>query len=708
MQLLILLICLLGILLTQTLIGGARMVFAFPGYLLIAGAGILAVFIPFRKVHPGVRLPAVIATILLIGYVVIRSFSSPVEYLARADRFMVLAAVVVYLLTAHYLTSPSQRLWMVYGLLGFSLLHLAGGVLQFAWGDNFMLLATMPAGSPVPEIIRGADYGWRASGFYICPNHLAGLLETLAMLALARLCFGRAKALGRMLALYFAITALVGVALTGSRGGYLSTAAGMVALFALAIWTVKKLRSRKFWVTLSIVGAVALVLITGGVFAMMQSDLIRSRLDQLADTNNMRLLMWAAALKQFELSPIFGTGSGTYLYYGREFRSANVQNDPQHVHNDYLELLCEYGIVGVLLFAVFLSVHLFYGFKTLSSIVRKRLRPAKRIFSNELALLIGVIASVAALMVHSIVDFNCHVPGNVLYFAFLFGVLACPTSDPTLVSSPAPRASRSIRFVLPAISAMLAVLGAPLLRGEYHGEWARVHLRNQLCYRILAQTQAQAGWTASFENSGVLLPASGTELEWHDRYLHDHLLPESIRHAEAALETDKENPDLYYYLGEARHFLALASAEAGDKRMLFAAAGDAYAEGYRLFPSDGRLQSKLARAYDIVGIPGKAEELYVKALRGDPNLGNLYAAYGGHLWERRKLARAEAYFHRALQLDSKSTLARIGLREIARVRALAKDHAYVEEYGDPLESFDMELPTEEEEARGVVPRGLDQ
>ncbi len=708
MQLIILLICLAGILLTQTLIGGARLFFCIPGYLFIVVAGLLVALVPFRKIHPGVRLPAVIATIVMVGYIVARSFSSPVEYLARPDRLMVLAALVVYLLTACYLTSPMHRLGILYSLLAFSLLHFAGGVLQFARSDNFMLLSMMPAGSPIPEIFRGADYGWRASGFYVCPNHLAGLLESLALLAVARWCFGRFKSVGRVMTLYFALTALVGVAMTGSRGGYISISVGIVVLFALAIWAVKKLRSRKYWKTLCIVGVIVVSLLIGGLYAMTQSALIQNRIDLMADTGNMRLLMWAAAIKQFHLSPIFGTGSGTYLYFGRQFRSAFVQNDPQHAHNDYLELLCEYGVVGMVIVAVFVAIHLYYGFRTISTIVRKRLRPAKRVFSNELALLIGVMAAIAALLIHSIVDFNCHVPGNVLYFAFLFGILACPTADLKAVSKPAPAASRSIRFVLPAISIVLAVLAAPLLRAEYHTEWARVNLRNQLAFRTLAQTHAQAAWAAPLCLTGLPLPAAGVELHWLEQYMDKHLMPAVIRHAEKGLETEKANPDLFYYLGEARHFLALSAPESADKRMMFAAAGDAYAEGLRLFPQDARLQMRLARAYDNVRLLDKAEELYVKALAADPNLGNLYAYYGSHLWLRGKLVRAEAYFRHALKFGGGNSIASGGLREISRIRALAANKAFVEEHGDPLERFDLEPPTPEDEARGVTLPDLDQ
>ena len=73
--------------------------------------------------------------------------------------------------------------------------------------------------------------------------------------------------------------------------------------------------------------------------------------------------LWAAAIPQFELAPAFGTGAATYLYYGRMFRDPQVQNDPIRSHNDYLELLAEYGLAGVAGLLLFLGAHLWLGWK---------------------------------------------------------------------------------------------------------------------------------------------------------------------------------------------------------------------------------------------------------------------------------------------------------------------------------------------------------
>src|SRR5258707_4186229 len=124
-----------------------------------------------------------VTALALAGWVVGRSLCSPVDYLARADLFMVLAALLVYLLTVMCFTDTKVRLVMVTVLLVAALAHVVIGAIQFKQANDFMLL---------PGIMR-PSYQWRASGFYICPNHLAGLLEMMAMLALGQAFCGNSR-----------------------------------------------------------------------------------------------------------------------------------------------------------------------------------------------------------------------------------------------------------------------------------------------------------------------------------------------------------------------------------------------------------------------------------------------------------------------------------------------------------------------------------
>ena len=75
------------------------------------------------------------------------------------------------------------------------------GAIQFFKGQNFMPFDLLPR----------SDYGTRASGFYGCPNHLAGFLEIALLIALGLAFWGRWKLMGRMIAGYAALVCAAGL-----------------------------------------------------------------------------------------------------------------------------------------------------------------------------------------------------------------------------------------------------------------------------------------------------------------------------------------------------------------------------------------------------------------------------------------------------------------------------------------------------------------
>ena len=83
--------------------------------------------------------------------------------------------------------------------------------------------------------LQRADYGHRASGFYVCPNHLAGVLEVLGIIGLSITCWSRWPVWSKLLIGYLVCVCYAGVALTGSRGGYLSVAASLIVFAILSL-----------------------------------------------------------------------------------------------------------------------------------------------------------------------------------------------------------------------------------------------------------------------------------------------------------------------------------------------------------------------------------------------------------------------------------------------------------------------------------------
>jgi tetratricopeptide (TPR) repeat protein len=317
--------------------------------------------------------------------------------------------------------------------------------------------------------------------------------------------------------------------------------------------------------------------------------------------------MWKGALEQFHLQPFMGTGSGTLLYFARQFRSPQVQNDPMHAHEDYLELLAEYGIIGAALCGVFLLVHWWSGLAGLRRIVARQILPGTPSLSHDLALVVGALSAIGALLFHSLLDFNMHIPANALFVAVLFGMLATPESEnPPEVEAPS-RPAGGWRWLLGALALVLLGVSLRFWPGEIFAEKARVALRDDRNADALAFAQRGIAW-------------------------------------------DRQNPNLYNYLGEARHFLTLTAPDPAAANALHEAAITAFADGLKLFPQDTASLLEQAQDFDLLGRFPEAEENFQKLFHDDPMFGNVYAYYGLHWRLQRRMITAERCFRLAQQL----------------------------------------------------------
>jgi O-antigen ligase len=586
----------LGLVAVQALIGGVKLVFSLPGYIILALGVLAAAFLSRRPLRPPVV--CALATVALAGWIVARALTSPVPYLARTDLLMVLAAAAVYLVTVIQFRDERSRWVLSAILLIFALFQVFVGARQFKNADDFMCL---------PGIFR-PSYEWRASGFYICPNHLAGLLEMIGLLSLGVAFWSNRRPAVRVLAAFCALGWFGGVGITGSRGGYLSVIFGLGVFAVLSLYVVWQMKRGGFFVTLAGLLFGATVIIGGGFLFMSQSASLSERMAKIYDPTNMRVFIWRGALEQYHLQPVTGTGSGTTLYLARQFRAPEVQNDPQHAHDDYLELLAEYGVIGAALAGVFLLVHLGSGLAGVRRIVIEQIRPGTPGSSNDLALTIGALSAIGALLFHSVLDFNMHIPGNALVVAFLCGILAAPVStENVLEPEKTERPAGLWRWSMAALALVLLGLSARFWPSEIFAEKARMALRDD-------------------RNS------------------------EALTFARKGIAWEKHNPFLYGYLGEALHFLTLTAPNPAAAESLHDDALQAYAQGLKIYPHDTGLLLKEAQVLDVMRRYPEAEQVYEQLLQLDPMFGTIYAYYGLHWQLQRHILTAERCYRVADKL----------------------------------------------------------
>ena len=596
--------------------GGSSLLFSLPSYGILSLLGLLSVS-SFRRPQVPANLYCLLGTAVFFGYILARILTSEVEYLTRHDLFSVLAALIVYLVMALYLTSPKQRLWLLLGLLMLGLLNIGLGTVQYFRREHFALFRFVQAG----------EYGPRATGLYVCPDHLAGFLEVVGLMGLSAACWGRWPHWLKVSTGYVSLVCLFGVFLTGSRGGYLSAAGGFLVFGALSLKTLQTGMNVRKWLVIGCT-VLALGMLAAGMTYFMSGQLtLKSRWVNLREKGGDRLSMWESAVKEFKLNPVLGTGSGSYLYYQRQFRKSSEWADAIYVHNDYLHLLAEYGLIGFAGFLLFFGAHVLNGLKSFRWFIGERLNSLGRIRSDTLALNIGALSALSTYVIHSMFDFNLHIPANALLMAIVFGFLANPGVETPFRSDHYERTSRSWRLALPALAIWLAWAGLPTLPAEYFAKQAR---------------------------------AAATHEDFTG----------SLKAASRGIYYDKKNPYLYLYSGEALFGIGEAAATPVAAEMAFRTAARAYTNGLALFRRDRYLLLGMGWSLDGLKRFDEAEPYFLEVMALEPNSAQIRAYYAVHLHAAGKWDEAEAEYKKSNALYG-NWASNLGLERLAKDRKAA-------------------------------------
>ena len=245
--------------------------------------------------------------------------------------------------------------------------------------------------------------------------------------------------------------------LTFSRGGMLGLFGALVAVAALLFWGRRKWKRGRIG-SVKAVASVVLVLAaillaaqtgnTAGTdgpveqqgpkahqalqeqgFWLTTKDLLRTA------TLEHRLGYWRVGLRMVKDHPATGVGLGNFSTAYPMYQILGT-GDVKQAHNDYLQVLCETGVLGGALFAAFWAYFVLWGARR---ILREE-RPAAR------WMLAGLFAGVLAFLLHSVVDFNFYNPGLATFGFLLAGLFySLATCDET---APRPPSRSGIRHQL--------------------------------------------------------------------------------------------------------------------------------------------------------------------------------------------------------------------------------------------------------------------
>ena len=320
------------------------------------------------------------------------------------------AWALAFLLTL-LLVDSRKRLWWIGGaFVASGLVQAIFGGLMHLGGENMLVMDTLVA------------HASQASGFYVNRNHLAGLLEmTLAVgvgLMIAQL-DDRPSRGWKQLAVdllqavltykaalrVLLVVMVVALVMTRSRMG--NTAFFISLLVAGAIGLVLSRRATRSTVILIASLIVIDIFIIGAWFGVEKTV---ERIEQTTSQDVQERVDPAIyAVNMLRDYPVIGTGGGTFYNAYPQYRGADILPYYDHVHNDYMQLATETGIVGLALLGAIVLLSFFAAVLALS----RRHDPLAR------GVAFGVVMGVSAIAIHSTVDFNLQIPAN----AFLFSVL---------------------------------------------------------------------------------------------------------------------------------------------------------------------------------------------------------------------------------------------------------------------------------------------
>ncbi len=386
-----------------------------------------------------------------MAYATVRAALAPVHMDAERSLLLFVTPLMIAGCVLHAFT-PTQRVALyvvtmvnlgalgVYGILN----HLLNGSRHVLWAAGF------------PQYYTDG----RASGSYYCPDHFSGIMELACAAGLGFVFTRRLRGGYRLAALALCGLAAVGVVLSKSRGGGLTLV--LLALSAL-VWGFNQWPAGVRWLNrFSLAAAMAIVVTvvwnTPSQYMLRFKEhfnwpelrdagprqLLRGALTRWGETP--RGLMSAASLRAWRTAPVFGVGPGMHRNVWPQFAATpdgsreeglwpsqlNNHFHSYEAHNDWIQLLEEYGIVGAVLFLIAAGA-------VTTALLRRLRREGSRRSSRRSSdrapdshpFVLGGLFALVAMAFHSLGDFNLQLPATTWVLAVLIAVPLAGTLDPT-------------------------------------------------------------------------------------------------------------------------------------------------------------------------------------------------------------------------------------------------------------------------------------
>jgi O-antigen ligase len=330
---------------------------------------------------------------------------------------------------------PATLLLSVLALfVGIAIAEAALGLLQVVFGTPSFLAYDVAVG------------GNRAAGTFVNKNHYATLLAMALPLLIFRTAgqfhfSQRVTTRSTLSSLWWGVaTATVATALVASLSRAGSAAGFSVAVLATLMCGLRKQATTRQRFGLLGIAVLALALASTSSLTLLLDSLTGATFADSAEGR--KALVRLSMIGATSFFPV-GSGLGSFSIAFQRFQADGVTGFIEHVHNDYVELLFEAGILGCIVLICFVIAAVATGVRLWKS--QSETQP----LSPAIACWLGALA----FAIHAWFDFPSHIPGLTIVVSLLFGAsmngtFVKPAENPTDV--PSKRRSSKQRTVSPS------------------------------------------------------------------------------------------------------------------------------------------------------------------------------------------------------------------------------------------------------------------
>lgn len=190
---------------------------------------------------------------------------------------------------------------------------------------------------------------------------------------------------------------VVGIVLSRSRMG--NTAFFISLIISGLLWMILTKRITRNSIILLASLVIIDLWVVGNWFGF---EKVQARIQNTSASTETRDEVVRDTLVYIEEHPVVGTGGGSYYSVYPSYKSPDVNGFYNYTHNDYLQIISEYGFVGFAFIAIFV---LSSAITAIATMIKRKNPVMQAVGFTSLMVII-------ALLMHSLVDFNLQMTAN--------------------------------------------------------------------------------------------------------------------------------------------------------------------------------------------------------------------------------------------------------------------------------------------------------